>query len=144
LETLYRFTPGQRFGLVRWRREPSGRQRRIFAVLEAQPRPSHRLNDPEHNETQKADGEAEGCCWLDDLIPAVRVHLLLEQLGPAGGDGVIDLMLDWLAELRYHGIDPGELDPRYLRGVAHRMMADDPPRWPQPQDYFNGQQLCEP
>jgi hypothetical protein len=152
LATLYRFVSGQRFGLVRWRRDSSGRQRRILAVLEALPPAPQMLNPSRLNSHEMgregrmplgAGDEAEGCYLLDDLVPAVRVHLLLEQLGPAGGDGVLDLMLDWLAELRRHGIDPGELHPLYLRGVAHRLLTDHHPLWPEPRDYLTQERTCE-
>ena len=157
-ETLYRFVAGQRFGLVRWRRDQDGGQRRILAVLEALPPArqrsrklsTNRLDSQERDRwgrlPLRADGagdEAEGRCRLEDLVPDVRVHLLLEQLGPAGTDGVVDLMLDWLIELRCHGIDPRELDPLYLRGVTHRIITDQPPRLPEPRDYLTGDRSCE-
>jgi hypothetical protein len=87
--------------------------------------------------------ELDKCCYrLADLEPAVRVHLLLEQLGPSGYDGIVDHMLDLLIALRHHQIDPSELNPAYLCEAAHRLLADLPPRWPGSNDYLTGKRSC--
>ncbi|MEM6457836.1 MAG: DUF2840 domain-containing protein [Planctomycetota bacterium] len=126
-ETLIRFAPDQCFGLVRWRRDPAGGQRRVFVVLQAIPRPTgHRRDNLDLNTSRLR---------LPDIDPEVKIHLLLEQLGPAGSDGVVDRMLDLIGELNGRRIDVASLKPSYFREVAHRLMADGSLRWPDSHDF---------
>ena len=111
LRQVYRFRPGQRFGVVWWRRYSDRSQKRTLMIA-----------------------EATGACttpkiWLPGFEGAVTIHLMLEQLGPAGQDGVVDHFLDLIGLLRCNRIDPTRVIPTYYRELAYRIMAGQISRW---------------
>jgi hypothetical protein len=92
-----------------WQRHSDGRQHRSVAVVEA-------ISD-------RLRGRA-----LPDIYPEVTVHVQIEQAGPPGSDGPIDLFLDHLDDMRRCGQDPALMPADYWKGAASGILrADDLP-----------------
>ena len=110
-EQVCRFRPGQRFGVVWWRRYPDRSQKRTLMIAEATPAYPHPT------------------LQLPGIRNAVTIYLMLEQLGPSGRDGVIDRFLDLLSLIRRQQLDPARVVPDYYQQLAYRIMAGQISRW---------------
>jgi hypothetical protein len=81
---VYHFRPDQIFGVMWWRRYPDDRQHRAVAIVQAL------ASDQTGHE-------------LPDIRAAVAVHAIVDQHGPAGQDGAVDLLLDLIEDLKQRG-----------------------------------------
>lgn len=100
---VYHFRPGQIFGVVWWRRYPDDRQHRAVAIVQALAR------DQVGHE-------------LPGIHTAVAVHAIVDQHGPAGQDGAVDMLLDLIEDLKSGGQDPERLSPDYWTNAVHRIL----------------------
>ena len=112
-DTVYRFTPGDIFAAVWWRRLSGGRQHRILAVLGGLEDPPARI-------------------ILPGLKLRTPIQVMLDQHGPAGQDGAIDEFTDHVYRLQRAGIDPADLTPGYYRRAACAIMSLRRPPYPTP------------
>ena len=100
---VYHFRPGQIFGVVWWRRNADGDQHRALAVVQALPH--DRIG---HD--------------LPGIHAGVAVHAMVDQHGPAGQDGAVDLILDLIQEMKSRGQNPAALPPTYWTETAHHIL----------------------
>jgi hypothetical protein len=100
---VYHFRPGQIFGVVWWRRYPDDRQHRAVAIVQA-------LGDDQTGHE------------LPSIHTAVAVHAIVDQHGPAGQDGAVDLLLDLIQDLKHRGQKLEKLPPAYWTEAVHRIM----------------------
>jgi hypothetical protein len=100
---VYYFRPGQRFGVLWWRRDFHGRQYRIFAAVEALP-----VGEPGHH--------------LPGIHAVVEVHALMHQLGPAGREGAVDQLLDLIEDLKCDGTDTAGLPGEFWFKTQQRLV----------------------
>jgi len=102
------FRPGQLFGVV-WRRQyAQDRQHRTFAVLESLP--------------AGKSGQI-----LPGIQPAVAIHALVRQHGPAGQDEAVDRLLDLIEELKCRGRNPAEMSAAFWTEATQRLLLFDEP-----------------
>jgi len=101
--TVYHFRPGQIFGVLWWRRYPDDRQHRAIAIVEA-------------------IGSGQTGHELPSIHSPVTVHAIVDQHGPAGQDGAVDLLLDLIQDLKQRGQNPAELPPTYWPKVVHLIL----------------------
>jgi hypothetical protein len=102
-QSVYHFHPGQIFGVVWWRRFPADRQHRAVAIVQA-------LRDDQSGHD------------LPGIHSAVAVHAIVDQHGPAGQNGTVDLLLDLIEDVKARGQDPAKLPPKYWTKVVHRIL----------------------
>jgi hypothetical protein len=107
-ETVYHFRPGQLFAIIRWRRHSEDRQHRSLTIVEAtaDPAPGHKL---------------------PGVHPPPIVHAMVDQHGPAGQGGAVDLLLDLIQDMKSRGDQPADYPADYWRKAAHRIMLCEPP-----------------
>jgi hypothetical protein len=101
--TVYHFCSGQIFGVVWWRRCLDDRQHRIFAVVQAL-------------------GNRQAGHELPGIKKAVAVLAIVNQDGPAGQDGAVDLLLDLVEDLKHRGQKPEHLPPIFWIDAVHRIL----------------------
>jgi hypothetical protein len=100
---VYHFRPGQIFGVFWWRRYPEDRQHRAVAIVQALG------NDQTGHE-------------LPSIHSAVAVHAIVDQHGPAGQDGAVDLLLDLIEDLKLRGQEPEQMPPSYWTEAVHHIL----------------------
>jgi hypothetical protein len=59
---------------------------------------------------------------LPGIHSAVAVHAIVDQHGPAGQNGTVDLLLDLIEDVKARGEDPAKLPPKYWTKVVHRIL----------------------
>jgi hypothetical protein len=59
---------------------------------------------------------------LPGLHAAVAVHAMVDQHGPAGQDGAVDLLLDLIQDLRARGRKLEELPASFWTDAVHRIL----------------------
>jgi hypothetical protein len=101
--SVYHFHPGQMFAVLWWRRHPNDRQHRAVAVVEA-------LG------TDQMGHELPG------IHHAVAVHAIVDQHGPAGQDGAVDLLLDLIQDLKNRGKRLETLPAKFWTDAVHRIL----------------------
>ncbi len=101
--SVYHFRPGQVFGVVWWRRYPDDRQHRAVAIVQAL-------------------GSDQTGHELPSIHTAVAVHAIVDQHGPAGQDGAVDLLLDLIQDLKHRGQKLEKLPPAYWTEAVHRIL----------------------
>ncbi len=101
--SVYHFRPGQIFGVVWWRRYPEDRQHRAVAIVQAL-------------------GSDQTGHELPGIHSAVAVHAIVDQHGPAGQDGAVDLLLDLIEYLKRRGQEPEKLPPSYWTQAVHHIL----------------------
>ncbi len=101
--SVYHFRPGQIFGVVWWRRYPEDRQHRTVAIVQAL-------------------GIDQSGHELPGIHSAVAVHAIVDQHGPAGQDGAVDLLLDLIEDLKLRGRKPEKLPPSYWTKAVHDIL----------------------
>lgn len=121
-KSVYHFRPGQIFGAVWWRRQDEDRQHRTVAIVEAV-----------HHDQEGRD--------LPDIHGKVTVHAILDQHGPAGQAGAVDMLLDLIEDLKRRQRNPAQLPADYWRSVAHRIMLCQPSLQPR-SGAFEEESLC--
>jgi hypothetical protein len=52
----------------------------------------------------------------------VAVLAIVDQHGPAGQDGAVDLLLDLIEDLKHGGQDPEKLPPTYWARTVHHIL----------------------
>ncbi len=99
--SVYHFHPSQIFGVIWWRRHCQHRQHRVIAIVQALDIDQMGYEVPAINAT-------------------VAVHALVDQHGPAGQDGAVDLLLDLIQDLKQRGRKLETLTPSYwVEAVRH-------------------------
>lgn len=105
--SVYQFRPGQIFGAVWWRRQDEDRQHRTIAIVEAV-----------HHDREGME--------LPDIHGRIAVHAMVDQHGPAGQAGAVDLLLDVIEDLKLRRRDPAQFPADYWRTMAHRILLCQP------------------
>ena len=59
---------------------------------------------------------------LPDIYPEVIVHAQIEQAGPPGSDGPVDLFLDLLDDLGRRGQDPASMPADYWKPAVSSIL----------------------
>jgi hypothetical protein len=99
--SVYHFHPSQIFGVFWWRRHAPDRQHRVIAIVEA-------LED------DQVGYEVPG------VTAPVTVHAIVDQHGPAGQGGAVDVLLDLIQDLKLRGRKAETLSPSYwIEAVRH-------------------------
>ncbi len=101
--SVYHFHPGQIFGVFWWRRHVDDRQHRAVAIVQALG------NDQMGHE-------------LPGIHAAVAVYAIVDQHGPAGQDGAVDLLLDLIQDLRERGRKPEKLPAVFWTDAVHHIL----------------------
>lgn len=101
--SVYHFRPGQIFGVVWWRRYSDDRQHRAVAIVQA----------------LKPDQTGHE---LPGIHTPVAVHAIVDQHGPAGQDGAVDLLLDLIQDLKQRGQHLEKLPPTYWTEAVHHIL----------------------
>jgi hypothetical protein len=101
--TIHQFRPGQIFGVIWWRWCPDDRQHRTLAIVQAL-------------------GNGQAGHQLPGIKKAVAVHAIVDQHGPAGQDGAVDLLLDLIEDLKHRGQKPEQLPPIFWTDAVHRIL----------------------
>jgi hypothetical protein len=91
------------FAVLWWRRRPNDRQHRAVAVVQA------------------LDGDQTGH-ELPGIHHAVAVHAIVDQHGPAGQDGAVDLLLDLIQDLKHRGRKLEKLPATFWTDAVHRIL----------------------
>ena len=107
-QTVYHFRPGQLFAIIRWRRHSEDRQHRSLTIVEATANP--------------ASGHK-----LPGVHPPPIVHAMVDQHGPAGQGGAVDVLLDLIQNMKSRGDQPADWSADYWRKTAYRIMLCEPP-----------------
>ena len=105
--TVYQFRPGQIFGVVWWRHCADDRQHRAAAIVQAL--------------ASKKVGR-----HMPGIHEAVAVHAIVDQHGPAGQDGAVDLLLDLIQDLKHRGQKPEQLPLAYWAVASIRILLGPP------------------
>lgn len=101
--TVYQFRPGQIFGVVWWRHCADDRQHRAAAIVQA------------------IDSHYAGR-HMPGIQKPVAVHAIVDQHGPAGQDGAVDLLLDLIEDLKRRGRKPEQLPLTYWAEASLRIL----------------------
>jgi len=124
-ETIYHFVPGELFCLVWWRRRPDGNQHWTLVILETPCTPNV--------------GHV-----LPNIHPAVIVHAMVDQHGPAGQEGNVDQMLYLIQSTQDRGIEPWRLPTTYWQEAAWRIvLGETPPDLPDADDADGEEASCD-
>ena len=100
--SVYHFHPGQMFGVFWWRRHPDDRQHRAVAIVQA-------LG------SDQIGHEVPG------IHSAVAIHAMVDQHGPAGQDGAVDLLLDLIQDIRARGQKLEMFPASFWMDAVHRI-----------------------
>jgi hypothetical protein len=100
---VYHFHPSQVFGVLWWRRYPHDRQHRALAIVQAL-------------------GADEAGHELPGIHGHVAVHGIVDQYGPAGQDGSVDLLLDLIHDLKLRGREVETLPPSFWTEAVHHIL----------------------
>lgn len=104
---VYHFRPGQVFGVVWWRRYSDDRQHRAVAIVEAL-------------------GRDQAGHELPSIRSVVALHAIVDQHGPAGQDGAVDLLLDLIDDLKRQGQKLEEFPPAYWTDAVLHILLHVP------------------
>ena len=99
--SVYHFHPSQIFGVFWWRRHGPDRQHRVIAIVEAV-------------------GTDQLGCEVPGVSTPVTVHAIVDQHGPAGEGGAVDVLLELIQDLKLRGRKAETLSPSYwVEAVRH-------------------------
>jgi hypothetical protein len=105
--SVYHFRPGQIFAPIWWRREDDDRQHRTLAIVEAL-----------HHEEEGQE--------LPDIRGKIAIHAMVDQHGPAGQAGAVDMLMDLIEDLKHRQRNPAGFTAEYWRSMVHRIMLCQP------------------
>jgi hypothetical protein len=99
--SVYHFHPSQIFGVFWWRRHSPDRQHRVIAIVEALA-------------VDQVGYEVPG------VNAPVAVHAIVDQHGPAGQGGAVDVLLELIQDLKMRGRKAETLSSSYwIEAVRH-------------------------
>jgi hypothetical protein len=100
---VYHFHPSQIFAVFWWRRYSDDCQHRAIAIVQALG-----MDQTGHE--------------IPGVNAPVAVHAIIDQHGPAGQDGAVDLLLDLIQNLKGRGRKVETLPPSYWVQAVHHIL----------------------